>query len=53
VDAKVWDRLSESKLTTQNFDAERFNLKNLNNAGVKEEYPTKISKQACIFGQLE
>jgi hypothetical protein len=51
--AIVSDRLSENKLATKNFDAERFNLKNLNNAGVKEQYPIKISKQACIFGQLE
>jgi hypothetical protein len=36
--AKVSERLSVSKQSVKNVDVERFNLKNLNEGKVKEQY---------------
>jgi hypothetical protein len=47
---KDWQK---SKQATQNFDAERFNLRKLNELKVRKNYQIKISKQVCIFGGLK
>jgi len=41
----VTERLSVSKRAAQKSDMERFNLKNLNNVYVKEQYQVKISNR--------
>jgi hypothetical protein len=40
---KIRERLAVSKQTTQTFGMERFNLKNLDEAEGKEQYPLEIS----------
>jgi hypothetical protein len=48
--AKLRERISVSKRARQNSDLERFDLKKLNDVGVKEQYQVEISNR---FGALE
>jgi copper oxidase (laccase) domain-containing protein len=48
--AKLRERISVSKQARQNFDLERFDLKKLDDVGVKEQYQVEIS---TIFTALE
>jgi hypothetical protein len=48
--AKLRERISLSKRARQNFDLERFDLKKLNDVGVKEKYQAEISNS---FAALE
>jgi len=40
--AKIVERLAVSKQSTQKFDVERFNLRNLSELEVRKEYQIKI-----------
>jgi hypothetical protein len=48
---KLRGRLLIIKQATQQFDMQRFNLKKLNGAEIKEWYQVKISKQVCKSGK--
>jgi hypothetical protein len=43
--AKVRERLAVIKQATQNFDAERFNVRKLNELQVRKQYQIKISNR--------
>jgi predicted glutamine amidotransferase len=47
------DRLSVSKQAAKTFDMERYNLKNLNNVEVKEQYHVEISKRFTVLENLD
>jgi hypothetical protein len=44
--------MSVSKRTAQKFDMRRFNLKNLNNMKVKQEFQVKISNTFAVLENL-
>jgi hypothetical protein len=48
--AKARERLAVSKQATQNFNVERFNLKNLSELEVRKQYRIKLSNR---FAALE
>jgi len=50
--AKVRERLAVSKQAAQKFDAERFNLKKLNELEVRKEYQIEISKKFAALENL-
>jgi hypothetical protein len=52
VAAKHRERLSVIKRIAQKFDIQRFDLRKLNDAEVKEQYQVEITKQVCRFGKL-
>jgi hypothetical protein len=45
VAAKLRERLSVSKRVAQKFDMQRFDLRKINDAEVKEEYHVKITNR--------
>jgi hypothetical protein len=47
--AKLRERISVSKRARQNFDLERFNLKNLDDIEVKEKYQVEISNRFAVL----
>jgi hypothetical protein len=51
--AKVRERLAVSKRAAQKIDAERFNLKKLNERDVKEEYQVTIRNKFPALENLE
>jgi hypothetical protein len=51
--AKFRDSLSVSKREAQYFDMQRFYLKNLNDADVKEQYQIKISNRFPAMENLD
>jgi hypothetical protein len=53
VAAKVRERLAVSKRAAQKIDAERFNLKNLNEGDVKEQYQVTIINKFAALENLE
>jgi hypothetical protein len=50
--AKFRERLAVSKQASQNFDVERFNLKNLNGLEVRKQYQIKISNRFAALENL-
>jgi hypothetical protein len=53
VAGKLRERLSVSKRVTQKFDIQRFDLKKLNDAEVKEHYQVKISNRFAALENLD
>jgi hypothetical protein len=51
--AKLRERISVSKRARQNFDLERFDLKNLNDVEVKEKYQVEISNRFAALESLD
>jgi exonuclease III len=51
--AKLRERISLSKRARQNFDLERFDLKNLDDIEVKEKYQVEISNRFAALGSLD
>jgi hypothetical protein len=47
--AKLRERLSVSKRVAQKFDMQRFDLRKLNDAEVKEQYQVKITNRFAAF----
>jgi len=50
--AKLRERLAVSKQAAQKFDGERFNLKKLNELGVKEKYQIEIRNRFAALENL-
>jgi hypothetical protein len=50
--AKIRERLAVSKRMVKKMDVERFNLKQLNEDEVKEQYQLTIKNQVCSSGKL-
>jgi hypothetical protein len=50
--AKVRERLVVSKRVAQKIDAERYNIKKLNGADVKEQYQVTITKKFAALENL-
>ena len=50
--AKFRERLTVSKQASQNFDVERFNLKNLNELEVRKQYQIKMSNRFAALENL-
>ena len=50
--AKLRERLAVSKQAAQKFDGERFNLKKLNELGVKEKYQIEIRNSFAALENL-
>jgi hypothetical protein len=50
--AKVRERLAVRKQAAQNFDGERFKLKNLNELEVKEKYQIEITNRFAALENL-
>ena len=50
--AKFRERLTVSKQASQNFDVERFNLKNLNELEVRKQYQIKMSNSFAALENL-
>jgi len=50
--AKLRERLAVCKQTTQKFDGERFNLRKLNELGVKEKYQIEITNRFAALENL-
>jgi hypothetical protein len=50
--AKVRERLAVSKQAAQKFDGERFNLRKLNELGVKKKYQTEITNRFAALENL-
>jgi hypothetical protein len=50
--AKLRERLVVSKTDAKNFDAERFNLRKLNELEVRKRYKIKISTRFAAFENL-
>ena len=50
--AKVRERLAVGKQTAQWFDRQRFNLRNLNEPEVREEYQTEITNRFAALKNL-
>jgi hypothetical protein len=50
--AEVWQRLSVCEQSEQKFVMERFNLKELNEGNVREEYQLKITKSSAAVENL-
>ena len=50
--AKIRKRLAVSKQAAQNFDAERFNFRKLNQLEVRKQYQIKISKRFAALENL-
>jgi hypothetical protein len=51
--AKLRERISVSKRARQNFDLERFDLKNLDDVEVKEQYQVEISNRFAALESLD
>jgi hypothetical protein len=51
--AKLRERISVSKRARQNFDLERFDLKNLDDAEVKEKHQVEISNRFAVLESLD
>jgi hypothetical protein len=51
--AKLRERISVSKLARQKFDAERFDLKKLDDVEVKEKYQVEISNRYADLESLD
>jgi hypothetical protein len=51
--AKVSERLAVSKQRSQRFDMERFNLKKLNEVGVKEQFRVEVSNRFVALEDLD
>jgi hypothetical protein len=51
--AKLRERLSIRKRATQKFDMQRFDLKKINDAEVKEQYQVKISNRFAALKNLD
>ena len=52
--AKVRERLAVGEQAAQRFDRQRFNLRKLNEPGVREHYQIEITNRfACSFGERE
>jgi len=49
---KKLHRVSAGKQTAKKFDKERFNVKNLNDVEVKEQYQVKISNRFAALENL-
>ena len=50
--AKVGERLAVSKQAPQNFDAERFNLRKLNELEVRKQCQIEITNRFAALGNL-
>ena len=50
--AKLRERLSVRKQAAQKFDGERFNLRKLNELGVKEKYQIEITNRFAALENL-
>jgi len=50
--AKLRERLAVRKQAAQNFDGERFNLRKLNEPGVKEKFQIEITNRFAAFEKL-
>ena len=48
--ANVRERLAESKQAAQNSDAERFNLRKINDLEVRKQYHIKVSNRFAALG---
>jgi hypothetical protein len=51
--AKLRERISVSKRTRQNYDLERFDLKNLDDTEVKKKYQAEISNRFVALEILD
>jgi hypothetical protein len=47
--AKVWERLAVSMRAAQKIDTERFNVKQLNEGGVIEQYQVTIRNKSAAL----
>jgi len=50
--AKFRERMAVSKQAAQNFDVERFNLRNLNELKVRKQYQIEITNRFAALGNL-
>ena len=50
--AKVGERLAVGKQATQRYDRQRFNLRKLNEPGVRNQYQTEITNRFAVLENL-